>query len=196
MDILFISANSADAYMDIEREQRTLQQLTSTGPHSLHVLPATEVGDLREALLSNRKSRRFNILHFSGHATNDGLHLRGGGRKKALLDIDSLKAMLKDSGIELVVLNACESQTIAESLSDTVPDVVGTTRKVRDVVARQFTRNFYAAMKNNASVDKALAAALEQQRTSITPAYVHVTGNTHHIERNEDYDHGQREVYV
>ena len=28
MDILFVSANSADAYMDIEREQRTLQKLT------------------------------------------------------------------------------------------------------------------------------------------------------------------------
>ena len=196
MDILFISANSADAYMDIEREQRTLQQLTSTGPHSLHVLPATEIEDLREALLTNRSNRRFDILHFSGHATDEGLHLRGEGRKKAVLPVDSLKTLLRESGIELVVLNACESQTIAESLSDVVSDVIGTTRKVRDVVARQFTRNFYASLKNDASVGEALAAALQQQRTSITPAYIHASGNSQHIECKEDYDHGQRQVYV
>lgn len=179
MDILFVSANSADAYMDLEREQRTLQKLTESEGHSLHVLPAAEIPDLHEALSANGKARTFDILHFSGHATQEkGLHLRGAGRRQAYLAVDSLKRLLEDSGIRLVVLNACNSEGLALSLAEVVPAVIGTTRKVRDVVARQFTRIFYSALKDNATVAEALDAALKQQRTSVSPAYMHVALHT------------------
>jgi CHAT domain-containing protein len=178
MDILFVFANSAEAYMDIEREQRTLQNLTKSEGHSLHVLPAAEIADLQEALSANRKDRSFDILHFSGHATEEkGLHLRGAGRQQAFLSIDHLKALLRDSGIRLVVLNACSSESLALSLSEVVPSVIGTTRKVRDVVARQFTRLFYSALKENATVVEALDAALKEQRTSVIPAYIHAVSS-------------------
>lgn len=174
MDILFVCANSADAYMDIEREQRTLQRLTKSGGHSLHVLPAAEIPDLQEALSANRKDKAFDILHFSGHATEEkGLHLRGAGRQQAFLSVENLKECLKDSGVRLVVLNACNSEALALSLSEVVPAVIGTTRKVRDVVARQFTRLFYAALREDASVVEALEAVLKEQRTSASPAYIH-----------------------
>lgn len=174
MDILFVSANCADAYMDIEREQRTLQNLTKSEGHSLHLLPAAEIPDLRAALIANRRDKAFDILHFSGHATQEkGLHLRGAGRQQAFLPVETLKEFLQDSGIRLVVLNACSSEAIARSLIDVVPAVIGTTRKVRDVVARQFTRLFYAALKENATVVEALDAALKEQKTSASPAYIH-----------------------
>jgi CHAT domain-containing protein len=177
MDILFVSANSADAYMDIEREQRTLQRLTKSGGHSLQLLPAAEATDLREALRANKKDKAFDILHFSGHATQEnGLHLRGAGRRQAFLGVEKLKEFLKDSGVRLVVLNACNSETIAVSLSEVIPAVIGTTRTVRDVVARQFTQLFYAALQENATVIEALEAALKKQRTSISPAYMCAAG--------------------
>ena len=179
MDILFVSANSADAYMDIEREQRTLQKLTKSDGHSLHLLPAAEINDLQEALSANRKDKAFDILHFSGHATEEkGLHLRGAGRQQVFLAVENLKESLKDSGVRLVVLNACNSEAVAVSLSEVVPAVIGTTRKVRDVVARQFTRLFYSALKENATVIEALDTALREQRTSVSPAYIHAAIHT------------------
>ena len=86
MNVLFVSANSRDEYVDIEREHRTLQKLLDAGDHSLRVLPAAEIGDLRDALRANEKESAFDILHFSGHITEkEGLQMRGEGRSKAYL---------------------------------------------------------------------------------------------------------------
>ena len=43
-------ARELDYYIDIEREHRTLQRIADAGGHSLSVLPAAEVTDLRDAL--------------------------------------------------------------------------------------------------------------------------------------------------
>ncbi len=174
MHILFVSANSANAYMDIEREHRTLQKLVETGDHSLRVLPAAEVTDLREALRTNGKNKGFDVLHFSGHATEEeGLHMRGEGRRKEVLSGETLKEFLKGSEVKLVVLNACHSEALAVSLSEVVPAAIGTTRKIRDVVARRFTRHFYSALKDNATVKEAFEAALKEEKPSSSPAYMH-----------------------
>lgn len=198
MDILFVSANSADAYMDIEREQRTLQKLTKSAGHSLHLLPAAEVTDLREALRANKKDKAFDILHFSGHATEEkGLHLRGPGRQQAFLGVEKLKEFLEDSGVRLVVLNACDSKAVAVSLSEVVPVVIGTTRTVRDVVARQFTRLFYTALKENATVIEALEVALKEQKTSSSPAYMYAAISTQQVNHRKDYQNGKhRQIHV
>jgi hypothetical protein len=174
MDILFVSANSRDEYIDIEREHRTLQQLAETGGHSLRVLPAAEVSDLRGALTSNGQERCFDILHFSGHITEEeGLHLRGRGRRKETLSGEKLKGFLIGSEVRLVVLNACHSEALAISIGEVVPAVIGTTHVIRDVVARQFTRNFYAALNENSTVKEAFEIALKQGKQG-SPAYMHV----------------------
>ena len=173
MDVLFVSANSRDEYIDIEREHRTLQQLVVTGDHSLQVLPAAEIGDLRDALSANKKENTFDILHFSGHITaKEGLRLRGEGRSTAYLNGEMLAAFLKGSGVELVVLNACYSEALAISLSDVVPAVIGTTREVRDVAARRFTRYFYTALAGGVSVTDAFEAAVKTEKRSSSPAYI------------------------
>ncbi len=173
MDILFVSANSANEYIDIEREHRTLQKLVETGGHSLRVLPAAELADLCDALSANKQNNTCDILHFSGHATEDkGLHLRGVGRRKDFLSGRKLKNILKGSGIRLVVLNACHSEALAVSLSKVVPAVIGTTRVIPDLAARSFTQHFYTALKANASVSDAIEAALSKQKPSSSPAYM------------------------
>ena len=174
MRILFVSANSAHAYMDIEREHRTLKQLAEAAGHSLHVLPAAEIADLRAALKTNIEKESFDVLHFSGHVTEDqGLELRGTGRRKDILSGKSLKEFLKGTKVQLVVLNACHSEALAVLLSDVVPTAIGTTRKVRDVVARQFTRNFYGKLMDDVGAKTAFDFALQQQKQSATPAYMH-----------------------
>ena len=173
MDILFVSANCAGEYIDIEREHRVLQKLVETGGHSLRVLPAAEVDDVCAALRANRKTRACNILHFSGHATRkEGLHLRGAGRRKAFLSARQLQDFLKGSGIELVVLNVCNSEALAISLSEVVPSVVATTRVIPDLAARRFAQDFYGDLKAHNSVKKAFDTALANQKQADTPAYI------------------------
>ena len=174
MDILFVSANSRDEYIDIEREHRTLQKLVEAGGHSLRVLPAAEIVDLREAVRSNGREKPFDILHFSGHISEkEGLHLRGKGRRKVTLSGEKLKEFLISSEVRLVILNACHSEALAISISEVVPAVIGATHAIRDVVARQFTRNFYAALNENSTVKDAFEFALKQGK-QCSPAYVRV----------------------
>ena len=174
MRILLVTANCANAYIDIEREHRTLQRIADDGGHSLSVLPAAEVADLRNALATDRARPPFDILHFSGHATReDGLVLRAEGRQKATLGGAVLAQYLKDSGIRLVLLNACCSEALLEALSDVVPAVIGATRDVRDVVARQFTGDFYGALNEGATVRVAFEAALAKGKKG-SPAYLRV----------------------
>lgn len=173
MHILFVSANSRDEYIDIEREHRTLQKLAESGGHSLRVLPAAEVADLRDALRSNGKERRFDILHFSGHISEDeGLRLRGEGRREQTLSGETLKEFLRGSDVRLVVLNACNSEALATSLIEVVPAAIGTTHRIRDVVARQFTRNFYDGLNQRSTVKEALEDALKKGKQG-SPAYMH-----------------------
>lgn len=175
MRILFVSANSADAYIDIEREHRALQQMIDRTGHTLQALPAAEIGDLRGALQSGSGKDRFDVLHFSGHVTERSeLELRGQGRRKDLLGADALRGFLAGTGVKLVVLNACHSADLATILSDVVADAIGTTRKIRDVAARRFTFDFYGALLDGVDLKSAFGIALGQQKQSATPAYVHV----------------------
>ena len=139
----------------------------------MRVLPAAEVEDIRDALRLNGKKRPFDILHFSGHITEDeGLHLRGKGRLKETLSSETLKEFLSGSEVKLVVLNACHSEAYATSISEVVPAAIGTTREIRDVVARQFTRNFYAALIQKSTVKEAFELALARGKQG-NPAYMH-----------------------
>jgi len=166
--------------MDIEREHRTLQQLADAAGHTLRVLPAAEINDLCEALQSADPDEHYDVLHFSGHVSEDqGLELRGNGRTRDVLDGDALQALLSGTGVKLVVLNACHSVSLAALLSEVLPAAIGTTRKVRDVAARQFTREFYAALMHDVDAEQAFDLALQRQKQSATPAYV-VKGNLAH----------------
>ena len=167
-----VTANFRDSYIDIEREHRTLQRLLRNGNHDLQVLPAAEIIDLQQALAANKKSRGVDILHFSGHATlEDGLHLRDHGRGRDFLDAAPLKNLLSDSGVKLLLLNACHSELLVTALSEVLPAVIGTTRAVRDVAARQFTRDFYEAITGKSTIRTAFETALKKQKPAASPAY-------------------------
>ena len=170
MRILFASANSAREYIDIEKEHRTLQKLVETGNHSLRLLPAAEVTDLQDALRANKKEIAFDVLHFSGHVTKEeGMLLRGEGRRKEALSGEQLREFLKGAKVKLVVLNACNSGPLAMSISEVVPAAIGTTRVIQDRVARRFTSSFYGALTDDCTVKEAFEAALKTGRRDSLP---------------------------
>lgn len=165
MRILFVTANSPKAYLDIEREHRALLDVAREGKHSLTILPAAQIDDLREALKPEEGEESFDVLHFSGHATKrEGLKLRGKGKGEADLDAADFRGFLEGSGVKLVVLNACESQPLAQAAATVVPAAIGTTKKVADWAARRFTTNFYAALNEHRTVHGAYEAAARQAK--------------------------------
>jgi CHAT domain len=125
------------------------------------------------------------IIHFSGHGScGAGLHvhedpLQPGQRR----DVLAASGTGPDAGIYLqdscvtgpalarmiataapsarvVVLNACFSDEIAESLHPVVECVVGMRGAVLDEAARAFAVGFYRALGNNRSVGNAVAQAI------------------------------------
>ena len=165
MRILFASANSPDAYLDIEREHREWLSIARDGKHSLKILPGAERADLAAALSPKDDEKPFDVFHFAGHATKDeGIALRGPGKSVDHVTGKDLKGLLEKSGVKLAVLNACESQGHAREISEVVP-AIGTTSKVADWAARKFTKGFYEGLNTKLGVDAAFDAATKKTKT-------------------------------
>lgn len=172
MRILFVTANSRKAYLDIEREHRSLLEAVEQGRHTLKIMPAAEIGDLKTALAPAENKKPFDVLHFAGHATEaEGIVLRGPGQSRAELSGEALGDMLRGSDVKLVVLNACNSRPHAEAIGKVVPAAIGTTAEVADWAAREFTEKFYAAVNTGETVGAAFAAATAEDSSNMP--YMH-----------------------
>jgi hypothetical protein len=95
------------------------------------------------------------ILHFSGHGASEGIFLRIDGAGYRVVSGKALTRLLKDRGVQMVVLNACFSSDLADSLSTAVPTVIGTTRKVGDEAARRFSGAFYRTLGDGHTIGDA-----------------------------------------
>jgi len=171
--ILFVSANDSDAYLDIEREQRTLLKLAETNGHSLKFLPGVQISDLEHELAGkNGKRADYDVLHFAGHGTRRGLRMRGkgdndfedlSGEKLAQIIAAARQGKAADDGLRLVVLNACSTEPVAEKIQSAVAEVIGTTRDIKDRTARSFSSDFYAALNDRATVREAFDKSADEE---------------------------------
>lgn len=120
------------------------------------------------------------IVHFSGHGnTSTGSHAhdgqrrdieapRGAGiylqdeRRSQYVSDRALAQMIASAApsARVIVLNACFSAAVAESLRHVVGCVVGMDGAVGDDAARSFAVAFYRALGNRRSVGNAVAQAI------------------------------------
>lgn len=169
MRILFVSTNSPEDYLDIEREQRSLLKLAEGHGHMLKFLPGAQVSDIEAELAGrNGKHTGFDVLHFAGHGTRQGLRLRaekddefdelGGDRLARLLEAS--KQSDSERPLKLVVLNACSTATIAERIKNDVEEVIGTRWDIKDRRARQFSSTLYEGLSAGMTVREAFETAV------------------------------------
>jgi len=139
----------------------TLQAPTSLSNRGIHI---TYDIDNREAVTTEnikRALQRYNyrIVHFAGHGYEDGKYgaiLLGKDAKGQPKELDT--ATLRDvfkrfnKTVDLVVLNACYTEGVAEILSEFVPVVVGTTAAIGDQAAIAFSKAFYTAYLSGYSI--------------------------------------------
>lgn len=106
------------------------------------------------------RGKSINLLHYSGHSTEEKLLLQDVGGDSKDLSANQLAAFLKlQPGLEVVFLNSCCSESIGELLlASGVNAVIETTTEVGDEDAARFAGWIYEGLHSG----KSLADAFEQ----------------------------------
>lgn len=108
-------------------------------------------------LLGLLREIRPTIVHFAGHADADGFYLTRASGAPAPVTGSVLTQMFGAAGssVQVVVLNRCITEPLAEALCEFVPIAVGTSAAVPDEGARAFSLGFYGALASSESVANA-----------------------------------------
>lgn len=136
----------------IEQEMRAIREAFRRTPGSVHVeaLTAATIDDLRRAL----SETQFDIIHFAGHADDQGISLVDEVGNETVLSYPALAQMVKrQKAVQCVILNACHSMaSIDEAFA---PLVVGMMDEISDDAAVAFAIGFYDAIAAQRSSDEA-----------------------------------------
>lgn len=127
--------------LHVSRESREILEAIKRSQSRDHIsvefLQATRIADLRRRLVEYD----YDILFLSGHGEKDGPVLEDEEGNSVLLSLESLRALVEASPIQVVLLNACYA---AETLDEPIGLVtVGMTDTVRDDVAIYFAKGFF-----------------------------------------------------
>ena len=175
--ILFLAANpSGTTRLALDEECAAIER-------EIRLAPGRDDFDFRSrwAVSADEMLRCLNewqptIIHFSGHGSGGGLHVHDQPPPRTVRDVEiaegsgvhrrplyvsgpALAKMIASAApsARIVVLNACFSEAVAESLCEAVNCVVSMNGAVGDDAARCFAVGFYGALGNRRSVGNAVA---------------------------------------
>jgi hypothetical protein len=151
--ILFLAANPrSTTWLDLEEELRSLELELRGVKHRDSIVLVSKHAVRPDDLVRFVRSEQPTILHFSGHGTADGIVLRDDSGGYTRVTGANLTRLLKDRGVQLVVLNACYTKLQSKPLLRAVPAVVSTTSEVQDEAARRFAIAFYRSLGEGFSI--------------------------------------------
>ncbi|MBE8520794.1 CHAT domain-containing protein [Amycolatopsis sp. H6(2020)] len=157
--ILYLAANpSATERLRLAEEVRDIKQTLRAGNQRdrfrLADHGALRARDLTQALLDFSPR----IVHLSGHGADDGRFVAeadGGGQR--LLSTNGVAALFKEVAdtVECVIVNACYSEELAQSLSEHISYVIGMRSWIGDQSAMDFSVGFYQALVAGRAIEPA-----------------------------------------
>lgn len=123
--------------------------------------------EIFKVFLSKKHKDNITIFHYGGHAASFGLLLENDNRSKSIAYKEGLISFLgRQQSLELVFLNGCGTEKLAEELLDYgVPAVIGTTRNVSDEVAYKLSVQFYESLGAGNSLITAWKDAVDRVKT-------------------------------
>ncbi|MEZ4735884.1 MAG: SH3 domain-containing protein [Caldilineaceae bacterium] len=156
--ILFLAANPQETTpLQIDQEMRAVDQALRRAEYrdqfDLRSHWAVHYEDLQELLLRHKPD----ILHFSGHGSPTGeiiLQSAHGLQGVGSEALGRLFAILKDN-LRCVVLNACYSETQAQTVAQHIDCVVGMSDAITDATAINFAAAFYQGLGYGRSIKAA-----------------------------------------
>lgn len=181
--ILFASANPEDApYLDTELEMTMLQENLAEAVHSGQVKLKFIQHVTLEQLTDVLRDFKPHLFHFVGHGVFQRTSMPDGqldeqgalvfenhNHMTHLVSAFTLKAILTNSNVSLVILNSCETGTsgivdaiagVAGALVDEgISAVIATTRAVVDQAAIRFSRQFYKSFVAGGTLEASITEA-------------------------------------
>ncbi|WP_437758314.1 CHAT domain-containing protein [Sorangium sp. So ce1389] len=173
--VLFMAANPrSTTQLGLGREIRHIEEKIRAAKHRDAVTFvsrwAARPDDLQQALLEEQP----HVLHFSGHGTHDErLALEDSEGGIAFVDkgaLSDLIGILRDN-LQMVVLNACYSEPLAEALTQHVACAVGMHQPIGDLAATEFAASFYRALGFGRTVDEAFRLGCSALRLHQIPEH-------------------------
>ncbi|GEM_PF-5714148 len=156
--ILFLAANPlVNNYLEVYKEYNEVQGLIEREPFkeilNLILKPEIDTNNFISVLATERPQ----ILHFAGHAQENGIIILGQNRKATLIDESLFLNILVNLQpyIQLVVLNACNTANQAEKIAEIVGCSIGITNEINDSTAVMFASKFYLMLALGYSIQKA-----------------------------------------
>lgn len=181
--LLLVVSNPSDAPpLDTQKEIALVQEALTPQIEAGHYLVDLLEGPTLHGL-ADKLREGYHILHYVGHAyldADDGqsyLILVDEEGASLPVDTDALTALLKDTSLRLMVLNACESGRVGgrdaqlglapSFVVGGMPAVVAMQFPVPDRTAILLAREFYSALADNAPVDAAISEARKVIRAEL-----------------------------
>lgn len=122
--------------------------------------------DLRRLVLENQPQ----IVHFSGHGTEQGIVLENYFGKPQVVSGRALASLFKlFVSVHCVVLNACYSDLQAQAIIEATPYVVGMTKPIGDDVAIQFSTGFYDGLASTLNIKSAFEFGVNAIELNLSP---------------------------
>lgn len=144
--------------IDVEQDQRLLEQLPQT---ELHFLVEPDRTTLNQMLWEPG----WDILFFAGHSSSKGKGQIQINQSDSIT-IDQLKYGLKHAiaqGLKLAIFNSCDGLGLAQDLADlSIPQVIVMREPVPDQVAQAFLKHFLSAFSQGQSLYAAVRESREK----------------------------------
>ena len=129
--------------------------------------PSLEV--LGDALAAGRAATPYQVVHFSCHGWPGGVVLEDDLGREAPASCERLAEVVRGTGVQLIILNACQTHEVARYLVREVgiPCVIATRDSIFDDEAQLLAERLYSRLAAGDTVCDALEAA----RRSLADAY-------------------------
>lgn len=171
LKILFLSAGPiALERFDSETEFRAIEEAISKTKKRNNIERHYHQGVRAMDIIPHLVKFRPNILHFSGHGTEEAIFLRGDVDCPTEIEAKVLASILEERGVDTLVMNCCSSASYIHDLTSSVQTVIGVDGSLKDQHAKRFSEAFYASLGNGSDVKGAFRDGRDTVRLYGAPA--------------------------
>jgi hypothetical protein len=161
--VVFFAANPMNqSQLRLDEEIRLIEQKLRTSEFRDSVELVSKWAVRPDDLLQALNEHKPHIVHFSGHATDNGdiVFLDPEGNAK-IVTIDAMVMLMRAmaDNISIIIFNACFSERQAEAVIEYIDLAVGMNDSIGDDAARVFSAQFYSAIGFGRSVQEAFMQA-------------------------------------
>lgn len=156
--ILFLASNPVGTdELALADEARAIQEEIDRSGHVGHLAFETRWAAQPQDLLRELRKLKPTVVHFCGHGSVNGLFFQAVDGLPSVVSGDAIAKTFDavEAPVQLVVLNACYSESQAAELRAHVACVVGMTAQIGDGSSRRFAIGFYGGLAHGDSVASA-----------------------------------------